>query len=108
MQEVSKNKIHSLHKAFLLLTKNGKKLMNKLEFTDILTKIGVSLNSEEIDRIWATLPLEGESGECAMEALVGRFTPGHPFNAAGQNTLYVKRPIPVSDEELVAQAKQRI
>ncbi|XP_075243670.1 uncharacterized protein LOC142337917 isoform X2 [Convolutriloba macropyga] len=109
MQEVSKNKIHSLHKAFLLLTKNGKKHMNKLEFTDILSKIGIPLSPDEIDRIWATLPLEPESGEVSMEALVGRFTPGHPYNAlTGQNTMYEKRPIPVSDEELVAQAKQRI
>ncbi|XP_063718524.1 uncharacterized protein LOC134845523 isoform X3 [Symsagittifera roscoffensis] len=108
MQEVSKNKIHSLHKAFMLLTKNGKRLMNKLEFTDILSKIGVPLSPDEIDRIWALLPLEQDTGEVALEALVARFTPGHPSNASALPDLYSKRPIPVSDEELVAQAKQKI
>ena len=68
--------------------------MNKLEFTDILSKIGVPLSPDEIDRIWALLPLEQDTGEVALEALVARFTPGHPSNASALPDLYSKRPIP--------------
>ena len=76
----------------MLLTKNGKHCMNKLEFTDILAKIGIPLSAEEINRLWATLPLHPETGEVSMEALVGRFTPGHPANRSGPAPL--NRPVP--------------